>query len=225
MSTQIAIIQFPGSNCDRDMVEAFSRHFQIDAKLVWHSEMRLPKVDGVVIPGGFSFGDYLRSGALASHAPIMTEVREFAKKGGAILGICNGFQILTEAHLLPGALLKNHSRAFLCQICDLDPALGESPYHKILGAKTLSMPIAHGEGRYYIDPEGLARLEADGQIVLRYGRKCDNPNGSVASIAGVTSKNGRILGLMPHPERATDLVVGGSTDGLKVLKAFLEATN
>jgi phosphoribosylformylglycinamidine synthase I len=225
VSTQIAIIQFPGSNCDRDMLEAFARHFQIDAKVVWHSERKLPKVDGVVIPGGFSFGDYLRSGALASHSAIMDEVRQFAKKGGAILGICNGFQILTESHLLPGALLKNRGRSFICQTCDLETASGETPYHKTLGTGTFSMPIAHGEGRYYIDSEGLSRLESEGQILLRYSKKSDNPNGSVGSIAGITSKNGRILGLMPHPERATDLVVGGSIDGLTVLRGFLEATN
>lgn len=224
MSTELAIIQFPGSNCDRDMLEAFSRHFQIQPKFIWHSERRLPKVDGVIIPGGFSFGDYLRSGALAAHAPIMQEVREFARKGGAIMGICNGFQILTEAKLLPGALLRNSRRSFLCHTCDLETHAGDSPYHKAIGMKMLSMPIAHGEGRYYIDSEGLSRLESEGQILLRYNRKHDNPNGSTDWIAGITSKNGRILGLMPHPERATDFIVGGSTDGLLVLQGFLNAT-
>lgn len=208
------------------MVEAFSRHFQINAHLIWHNESRLPKrLDGVIIPGGFSFGDYLRSGALASHAPIMHDVRDFARKGGPILGVCNGFQILTESKLLPGALLRNQCRTFVCEPCDLDSVYGETPYHRALGIRTLSMPIAHGEGRYYIDPDGLSLLEDNGQILLRYSQKRNNPNGSTGLIAGITSSNGRVLGLMPHPERATDAIVGGSIDGLMVLQGFLNAAH
>lgn len=228
--TKIAIIQFPGSNCDQDILGAFQRHFGLTPFFVWHSENHLPKSDGVVIPGGFSFGDYLRSGALASHSPIMQEVKAFARMGGPVLGICNGFQILTESKMLPGALLRNRDRKFICKQLTLQTQPGESVYHKELGNRSLEMPIAHGEGRYYIDNEGYKALNDQGQIIFRYGSKPqrsdlgENPNGSIGSIAGIVSSNGRVMGLMPHPERATDLILGGSNDGLLVLKAFLNTT-
>lgn len=214
----IGIMQFPGSNCDVDCMDALGRHFDIDAKPLWHDLRALPKLDGVVIPGGFSFGDYLRSGALAAHAPIMAEVIKFANRGGAVLGICNGFQILVESKLLPGVLLQNFSRRFICnQVSLVD--------HQ---NSVLKMPVAHGEGRYWIDEYGLAKLEEKGSIAYQYvdsngGLSASaNPNGSVANIAGIFSENKKVLGLMPHPERATDQIMGGSSDGLIVLREFLE---
>ena len=222
----VGLIQFPGSNCDADCVDTLKRHFGLETTLVWHTEKTLPKLDAVILPGGFSYGDYLRSGALASHSPVMASVKEFVKKGGPVIGICNGFQILTESHLLPGALLRNASREFICKYVHLQGQTGNSVYSSMMAGKTLSMPIAHGEGRYYIDPEGLKKLNDKGQVVFRYaavdGKVSDesNPNGATEHIAGIASENGRVFGMMPHPERATDVVMGGSNDGLQVWKAF-----
>ena len=224
----IGLVQFPGSNCDMDCVDALRRHFGIEAKLIWHTETSLPKIDGLVLPGGFSYGDYLRSGALASHSPLMKAVKDFVARGGAAIGICNGFQILTESHLLPGVLLKNNSQKFVCHYVHLVPAAGKTVYHKAAaGKKTLRIPIAHGEGRFHVSPDGLKKLQDQGQILFRYGDENglandqSNPNGSIDGIAGIVSENGRVMGMMPHPERATDVLMGGSDDGLVVLKAFL----
>jgi len=171
-----------------------------------------------VLPGGFSYGDYLRSGALASHSTIMAAVKQFVAKGGPVLGICNGFQVLTESHLLPGALLRNAGRKFVCEYVTLAPGTGSSVYQTSLKGKKLQVPIAHGEGRYFIDQDGLKRLKDDGGVAFTYE---SNPNGSLDDIAGVVSKNGRVMGLMPHPERATDTLMGGSNDGLGIWQAFL----
>jgi phosphoribosylformylglycinamidine synthase len=215
---RIGVMQFPGSNCDADCADALSRHFKIKVEVVWHQAAELPSLDAVIIPGGFSFGDYLRSGALAAHSPIMNDVKRFAERGGAVLGICNGFQILVETGLLPGVLLKNNSRTFICKKTTL------INHNK----KILKMPIAHGEGRYWIDEDGLLRLEGDGLVAFRYSDDygvtghAQNPNGSVANIAGVFSQNKKVLGLMPHPERATDKIMGGSDDGLVVLEEFIQ---
>jgi phosphoribosylformylglycinamidine synthase I len=217
-STSVGVMQFPGSNCDADCIDALSRHLSVKVVPVWHQAHDLPKVDAILIPGGFSFGDYLRSGALASHAPIMSRVKEFAARGGAILGICNGFQILVESQLLPGVLLRNLSRRFVCKQVNLIDSK----------QRRLRMPIAHGEGRFWINEQGLSRLEDTGCVAYRYvdedgeSTQDANPNGSVANIAGVFSPNKKVLGLMPHPERATDTVMGGSTDGVLVLREFLE---
>lgn len=219
MSRNIGLVQFPGSNCDMDVVDALKRHFSLDTKLVWHTESKLPALDAVILPGGFSFGDYLRSGALASHSPVMAAVKDFAAKGGPVIGICNGFQVLTESHLLPGALLRNNSRKFICDYVTLKAGDGTSTYQKTLKGRPLKVPIAHGEGRYYIDADGLKRLQDNGQVAFRYTGA--NPNGSLDAIAGIVSTNGRVMGLMPHPERATDEVMGGSKDGLGILEAFL----
>ena len=216
-SLRIGVMQFPGSNCDVDCMDALKRHFEISAIPVWHQDGKLPKLDGVVIPGGFSFGDYLRSGALAAHAPIMQDVKQFADQGGAVLGICNGFQILVEGQILPGVLLHNFSQKFICKVVHIKDASG----------KTLTMPIAHGEGRYWIDELGLSILERKNLIAYQYVNKdgqvdkASNPNGALANIAGIYSENKKVLGMMPHPERATDKVMGGSSDGLLVLKEFL----
>jgi len=216
-SLRVGVLQFPGSNCDADCVDVLKRHFSIEPQLIWYQSGRLPKLDAVVLPGGFSFGDYLRSGALASHAPIMQEVKAFAESGGALLGICNGFQILVEAKILPGMLLHNENLKFICKFVHLRDQDG----------KILRLPIAHGEGRYYAEQETIAQLAREGRIAYRY---CDasgertstsNPNGAADDIAGVFSSNKRVLGMMPHPERATDVVMGGSADGLTVWREFL----
>ena len=213
---RVGVVQFPGSNCDDDCVDALHRHFGIVAPKIWHTERSLPQLDAVIIPGGFSFGDYLRSGALAARSPVMDPIRKFAKNGGAILGICNGFQVLTEGELLPGALLQNLSRKFSCKMVQIKQPEGQ----------ILSMPIAHGEGRYWIDEQGLRGLEDQELIAYQYcspeGKidSASNPNGSAANIAGIYSKNKKILGMMPHPERASDKLMGESDDGLQVLRDF-----
>jgi phosphoribosylformylglycinamidine synthase len=216
-SIRVGVVQFPGSNCDDDCVDVLNRHFGIVAPKIWHTECVLPKLDALIIPGGFSFGDYLRSGALAARSPVIDPIRSFAQKGGAILGICNGFQILTESNLLPGALLQNQGMKFICKMTRIKSANGN----------VLSVPIAHGEGRYWIQETELRALEDREMIAYQY---CsdegsidfdNNPNGSVANIAGIYSKNKKILGMMPHPERATDQLMGGSDDGIQVLRDFL----
>lgn len=217
-SLRVGVLQFPGSNCDADLVDVLKRHFKLSPRIIWHEETSLPSLDAVFIPGGFSFGDYLRSGALASHAPVMQAVKKFAQNGGAVIGICNGFQVLVESKILPGMLLHNDNLKFICRDVFLKDTRG----------RQLRMPVAHGEGRYYADQKTLSHLETNDLIAYRY---CDeggtvtaeaNPNGAVFNIAGIFSDNKRILGMMPHPERATDNVTGGSTDGLIVLKDFLE---
>lgn len=225
---RIGLVQFPGSNCDQDCIFAFRRHFGIEVLPVWHQEATLPKVDGLIIPGGFSYGDYLRSGALAAHSPIMNDIRAFAAKGGPIIGICNGFQILTEARLLPGVLLRNGGRKFICKYTALKAAAGATTYHKALQGVVSRLPIAHGQGRYYCQEETLRALQGNGQVVMRYCSvdgvlsENHNPNGSLDSIAGIVSENGRVFGLMPHPERSTDRLMGGSEDGRIYFSAFLE---
>lgn len=219
--TRIGLVQFLGSNCDQDCVDAFKRHYAIDLIPIWHTEQSLPKLDGLILPGGFSYGDALRSGSLASHTKIMSAVRDFVSKGGSVLGICNGFQILTESHLLPGALLQNASGKFICTYTDLLLGGGSSGYHKALAGKgPFRVPIAHGEGRYFAPEDDLKALEDNGQILFRYE---NNLNGSLDAIAGIISKNGRVMGMMPHPERATDTLLGGSDLGLPILNAFLDS--
>ena len=226
---RVGLIQFPGSNCDADCFHAFQRYLGVRLIPVWHQESDLPALDALILPGGFSYGDYLRGGALASHARVMPKIREFASHGGAILGICNGFQILTEMGLLPGTLLKNRDGQFICQDTDLVVSSGSSIYQHSLAGRKLRVPIAHGEGRYFLPPEELRRIEGEGQVAFRYAdsqgqvTEASNPNGSSSNIAGVVSANGKILGMMPHPERATDQLVGGSDDGLAILRAFLES--
>ncbi len=229
----IGLIRFPGSNCDMDCADVLQRYFGIKVQFIWHTEVTLPKIDALVLPGGFSYGDYLRSGGLAAHAHIMADVRKFAEKGGSIIGICNGFQILTESGLLPGTLLKNISRKFICRYVTLAPAEGRTVYHEMFRGSLFTIPIAHGDGRYYCSEEGLKGLQDNGQIVFRYsdvnGVISDesNPNGSVDSIAGIVSKNGRVFGMMPHPERASDRLLGkvdgAAEDGLEVWRTFLSS--
>ena len=213
-----AVITFPGSNCDRDLAVAFEQA-GFDVARVWHKDTDLPAgVDVVGVPGGFSFGDYLRCGAIAAQSPIATAVRTHAAKGGYVLGICNGFQVITEMGLLPGALMRNAGLKFICKSVDLVVASAASPFTSAYAAgQTISLPIAHHDGNYTIDADGLARLHGEDRIALRYR---SNPNGSMGDIAGVLSENRRVLGMMPHPERAVDARVGG-TDGAGVFASIL----
>ena len=223
--TRVAVIVYPGSNCDEDCV----RGVEVaggSALRVWHKSTELPPVDGIILPGGFSYGDYLRPGAIARFSPISEQIAAFAKGGGPVIGICNGFQILTELGLLPGALLRNRSLKFRCQD---QWVRRQSEFGLAAGSPDLSMaPIAHADGAYYADEQTLKRLEDEDRIAFRY---CDadgeitadsNPNGSVSNIAGILSKNGRILGLMPHPERNAEPILGDGS-GLAVLGAWLAA--
>ncbi|RMG64550.1 MAG: phosphoribosylformylglycinamidine synthase subunit PurQ [Calditrichaeota bacterium] len=221
-----AVIVFPGSNCDRDVFRALAR-FGLNPSYVWHKETSLAGFDLVVLPGGFSYGDYLRAGAIARFSPIMREVVRVAEKGIRVLGICNGFQILTEAGLLPGALLRNAHLRFVCKYVWVRVENASTPFTAALGKqKTLKIPIAHGEGNYYADAEILAELEAGNQIVFRYATPdgqvspAANPNGSVANIAGIINRKGNVLGMMPHPERAVEPLLG-STDGQWIFQSLL----
>jgi phosphoribosylformylglycinamidine synthase I len=216
---RIAVVLFPGSNDDRDAALALAG---LDAEpvLVWHAEPELPDVTAVVLPGGFSYGDYLRCGAIARFAPVMDAVRRFATEGGLVLGICNGFQVLCEAGLLPGALRPNESLSFVCCDVPLRIERDDTPFTSLCErGQRLSIPVKHGEGCYFADDELLAELDASGQIALRYE---DNPNGSAADIAGLVNEEGTVFGLMPHPEHAVDPLLG-STDGALVLGSLVAA--
>jgi phosphoribosylformylglycinamidine synthase I len=216
---RIAVVTFPGSNDDRDAALALER-LGADATAVWHAEPELPDVAAVVLPGGFSYGDYLRCGAIARFAPVMEAVRRFAADGGLVLGICNGFQVLCEAGLLPGALRPNASLSFVCRDVALRVERADTPFtSRAHTGQTLTIPIKHGEGCYVADGELLAELEANGQILLRYE---ENPNGSIAAIAGVASETKTVFGLMPHPEHAVDPLIG-STDGALILGSLVDA--
>lgn len=216
-----AVIQFPGSNCDRDMAVAFRDVTGAETSMVWHGDSELPDgIDIVGIPGGFSYGDYLRCGAIAANSRICRSVVEFAEQGGAVLGVCNGFQVLTETGLLPGALMRNAGLKFVCKPVDLTVATTDSPFLSGYSKdQTISIPVAHHDGNYSTSPDLLARLQGEDRVAFRYG---DNPNGSDDDIAGVLSENRRVLGLMPHPERAIDPQHGG-TDGQAMFKALAEA--
>lgn len=215
---KIGMLVFPGSNCDQDCIDAFMQHFSIRVQPIWHTETSLPNLDALIIPGGFSYGDYLRSGHLATLSPVMSDVRRFAKSGGYVLGICNGFQIMTELDLLPGTLLVNKSAKFVCKSTKITTCSSSRLFEQFsYGKKRLNLPVAHKEGRYYIDDDHLAKLYDQGQVLFKYE---DNFNGSTDAIAGLSSPNGRMIGMMPHPERAmTDFV--GSSDGKLILKSFL----
>jgi phosphoribosylformylglycinamidine synthase len=223
MSTEpaprIAVVTFPGSNDDRDAALALER-LGAEPIRVWHAERDLPDVEAVVLPGGFSYGDYLRCGAIARFARVMEAVRRFADDGGLVLGICNGFQVLCEAGLLPGALRPNSSLEFVCSDVDLRTERADTPFtSRAETGQTLTIPIKHGEGCYFADEELLGELERNGQVVLRYEQ---NPNGSIGSIAGVVNEQGNVFGLMPHPEHAVDPLIG-STDGAIVLGSLVDA--
>ncbi|HBH74412.1 MAG TPA: phosphoribosylformylglycinamidine synthase subunit PurQ [Synechococcales bacterium UBA10510] len=214
----IGIVVFPGSNCDRDVSWALEGCLGLPSRFLWHEERDLTDLEAVILPGGFSYGDYLRCGAIARFAPLLQEVIQFAAAGGPVLGICNGFQVLTEMGLLPGALTRNAKLHFLCEPAELAVSPGDCRWLQGYGdGEKVTFPIAHGEGRYQCDPEQLQALEDGGQVVLRYRA---NPNGSVADVAGITNKAGNVLGLMPHPERACDPQIGG-IDGRRLLASLL----
>ncbi|HTA29426.1 MAG TPA: phosphoribosylformylglycinamidine synthase subunit PurQ [Candidatus Cybelea sp.] len=221
-----AILQFPASNCDQDALHVVRNVLGHSACFVWHKENSLAGIDAVIIPGGFSYGDYLRTGAIARFSPIMQAVREFADKGGPVLGICNGFQILCEAGLLPGALIRNRSLQFRCEHIFLKTVTRQSPFtSKIPADKILRLPIAHGEGCYFADDATLAQLEKDDRILWQYadanGQLTDaaNPNGSLRNIAGICNEARNVAGLMPHPERASELILG-SADGRLIFESL-----
>ena len=214
----LGVVVFPGSNCDRDVRWAAEGCLGIATRFLWHEERDLSGLDAVVIPGGFSYGDYLRCGAIARFAPVLQEVAAFAGRGGRVLGICNGFQVLTEMGLLPGALTRNQKLHFLCEPTQLSVQPGSCSWLQGYSAgEVVTFPIAHGEGRYQAEPDQLRALEDQGQVVLRYVR---NPNGSVGDVAGLTNPAGNVLGLMPHPERACDAATGG-VDGRRLLASLL----
>lgn len=215
---KFGIVQFPGSNCDADSLYVIQKILKQEGRLVWHQETDLSGFDCMILPGGFSYGDYLRTGAMAARSPVMRAVAVFADRGGLVLGICNGFQILCEAGLLPGILMRNKNLQFICEQTGLTVERNDtrftSAYKK---GEKIKMPIAHMEGHYYIEDAGLKHLEKNRQIVFRYA---NNPNGSVADIAGIINEKGNVLGLMPHPERASEEILGG-IDGLRLFEGVI----
>lgn len=213
-----AVVTFPGSNCDRDLATAFEKAGW-DVARVWHKDSTLPESTDVVgVPGGFSFGDYLRCGAIAAQSPIAVAIRAHAARGGYVLGICNGFQVLTEMRLLPGALMRNAGLKFICKTLTLNVATADSDFTSgYAKGQQIAVPVAHHDGNYTIDAEGLAALRDQDRIAFTY---CENPNGSTADIAGVLSENRRVLGMMPHPERVVDPIHGG-TDGAALFSALM----
>lgn len=225
-----AVIVFPGSNCDRDMITAIRDITGKAPEIVWHAGGELPKgLDFIALPGGFSYGDYLRSGAMSARSPIMQEVKKAAEKGTYVLGVCNGFQVLTEAQLLPGTLMRNRDLKFICKTTPLKVANGNSAFTKAYQAgDIINIPMAHHDGNYFADDETLKALEDNGQIAFNYctesGEVNENnaPNGSRHAIAGITNKAGNVLGMMPHPERAYDPLTGGS-DGRKLFEGLLKS--
>lgn len=218
---KVGVVTFPGSNCDHDVYHVVKHTLGADATYVWHKDRAPAGLGAIVIPGGFSYGDYLRCGALARFSPVMEDVAAFAKKGGPVLGICNGFQILCEAGLLPGVLMRNASLKFICKDVTLRVEGAETPVTRGLSGRLLTMPIAHAEGNYFADAETLDRLEGEGRVVFRYVGGA--PNGSARDIAGVSGGPGRnVVGLMPHPDRASEAILG-CEDGRKLFEALLAA--
>ena len=224
---KFGIVTFPGSNCDYDAYQAVVEQLGEEATFLWHKDHDLKNSDVIVLPGGFSYGDYLRAGAIARFSPVMQDVAAFAKRGGPVLGICNGFQIACEAGLLPGALLRNASLKFVCELVKLRIETSDTLFtNRYDRGQIVRIPIAHGDGRYTADEETLDRLEGEGRVVMRYvGGPGDadewwSPNGAMRAIAGIVNEGGNVLGMMPHPERAVDLLLG-SEDGLSIFESML----
>lgn len=217
---RVGVVVFPGSNCDHDAFYAVQQNLKQQADFIWHESGSLGPVDAIILPGGFSYGDYLRTGAIAKFSPVMGAVKKFAREGGPVLGICNGFQVLTEAGLLPGALVRNANLKFVCRTVPVEIATANSPFtHETAKGQILRLPVAHGEGCYIADEATLNQLEAGDRVVLRYR---DNPNGSMRSIAGILNEGRNVMGMMPHPERAADPLMG-STDGSVLLQSLLNS--
>jgi phosphoribosylformylglycinamidine synthase len=226
---KFAVVVFPGSNCDHDAYHAVSHVLRQQAEFIWHKDSDLKGADAVILPGGFAHGDYLRTGAMARFSPIMREVQSFAARGGPVLGICNGFQVLLEAGLLPGAMLRNKDLKFLCQHVYVRVEQTDTPFtSSCRRGQVLRIPIAHGEGNYFAEPEVIARLEANRQVIFRYTNaegtvtSEGNPNGSAAAIAGLCNERRNVVGLMPHPERACEPALG-SADGLAILESVVQS--
>jgi phosphoribosylformylglycinamidine synthase subunit PurQ / glutaminase len=226
---KFAVIVFPGSNCDHDAYHAAKHVLGAEAEFVWHKDTSLKGADVVVLPGGFAHGDYLRTGAIARFSPVMQEVKRFAASGGPVLGVCNGFQVLTEAGLLPGVLLRNRSVKFQCEQVHVRVEQTDTPFTvSARRGQVLRLPIAHGEGNFYAEPDVLERLEKNRQVIFRYTNAAGevtpeaNPNGSLNNIAGLCNETRNVVGLMPHPERACELALG-SSDGLVVLESVMKA--
>jgi len=217
---KFGVVVFPGSNCDRDVAYVTRDLLNQPTRMVWHEETDISDLDVVVIPGGFSYGDYLRCGAIARFSPVMKATVEHAKQGKLVLGICNGFQVLTEAGLLPGALTRNRDLHFICDRVPLKVERTNLPWTQAYQqGEIITLPIAHGEGRYYADADTLAELEDNGQVLFRY--EGENPNGSLNNIAGICNKQGNVLGMMPHPERASDPMLGG-THGIQLFEGLVK---
>jgi len=223
-----AVVVFPGSNCDRDVAVAIERVTGVAAKMVWHAETDLAGFDLIVVPGGFAYGDYLRCGAMAAHSPVMREVVARAEAGAMVLGICNGFQVLTEAGLLPGALMRNADLRFVCKDVALKVETSDSPFtRRYRKGEVVRIPVAHNEGNYFADEDTLERLFDEDRVAFRYCSATGdpapdaNPNGSQRNIAGITDATGRILGMMPHPENAAERILG-STDGRKLFESIVD---
>jgi phosphoribosylformylglycinamidine synthase len=215
---RFGVVVFPGSNCDHDAWYALSHNLGHSAEFIWHDSASLGSVDAVILPGGFSYGDYLRCGAIAKFSPVMAAVKSFAAEGGLVLGICNGFQVLVESGLLPGALLRNRELKFVCRPVRVRVETTNTPFTAAAQrGQTLTLPVAHGEGCYYADAPLLAALKADDRVVLRY---VDNPNGSLDDIAGICNARRNVMGMMPHPERAADALLG-SADGRVILESMV----
>lgn len=226
---RIGILVFPGSNCDRDCAYVVEQVMGATADVIWHKASSLPPLDAIIIPGGFSYGDYLRTGAIARFSPIMAAVTRFAEAGGLVLGICNGFQILLEAGLLPGAMLRNRSLSFICRDVHVRVENTATPFTgRCAPGQVLTLPIAHAEGNYYTDPGTLSSLKAGNQVIFRYcttdGQTTTEatPNGSLDGIAGITNATGNVLGLMPHPERSAEALLGNE-DGRLILRSLLDS--
>ncbi|PYZ92232.1 phosphoribosylformylglycinamidine synthase I [Salipaludibacillus keqinensis] len=216
---KFAVIVFPGSNCDLDMYHAIQDELEEEVSYVWHDETSLEGFDAILLPGGFSYGDYLRSGAIAKFSPIMKAVKEAANVGKPILGVCNGFQVLLEAGLLPGAMRRNEKLTFICKQVGLKVKNQKTMFTNSYGeGETITIPVAHGDGNYYCDEQTLDRLKKNNQVVFTYS---ENINGSIEDIAGITNEQGNVLGMMPHPERAVDILLG-SADGLKLFQSIVK---
>jgi phosphoribosylformylglycinamidine synthase len=228
---KFAVIQFPGSNCDQDCLAAIKSLEGLDAEYVWHKETSLDDFEAIVLPGGFAYGDYLRCGAIARFSPIMRAVVSDARAGKLVLGTCNGFQVLCEAGLLPGALVRNRSLRFVCDMVTMRMEVDDSPFtHGCEKGSLLRMPVAHGEGCFFADPDTLSELNANQQVILRYAGRDGrivpeaNPNGSIENIAGICNREGNVFGLMPHPDRASDSRLG-SADGAKIFRSMMQTIN
>jgi len=217
---KFGVVIFPGSNCDHDCYYAIESVIGKPVEFIWHQDTSVKGIDAVILPGGFAYGDYLRTGALAKFSPVMKAIGEFASKGGLVYGICNGFQILTEAGLLPGALLRNVTMKYICKFVELRTETTNTPYTNLLRkGQILRIPIGHGDGNFYADAETLQRIEDNDQVVFRY---VENPNGSLHDIAGIVNEKRNVLGMMPHPDRSSEVILG-SADGKLIFESMVNA--